>query len=184
MIEIKVIGEEQKADIRLKNEPFPLWGKLVPSLRNGVWDYSVEEWPKEERKELCFPDEDYDFDEMKENYRFVGAYEDGVCVGLAVLKRGFFKYLYVDDLKVNRACRGRGIGRRLLEKADEVAKELGYRGLSLTAQDNNLSACLFYLAAGFRIGGFDTEVYRGTNQAEKADIIFYRDREKKINDAL
>ena len=178
MIEIKVIGEEQKADIRLKNDSFSLWGKLAPSFQNGVWGYSVEKWPKEEQKELCFPDEDYDFDKMKEDYRFVGAYEDGVCVGLAVLKKGFFQYMTVDDLKVCREYRGQGIGRCLLEKADEVAKELGYRGLTLTAQDNNLSACLFYLAVGFRIGGFDTEVYRGTNQAEKADIIFYRDREK------
>ncbi len=175
MIEVKVIGEEQKADVRLKNDPFPLWGKLVPSLKSGVWGYTVEKWPENERKELCFPDEDYDFDEMKGDYTFVGAYDGDVCVGLAVLKKPFFKYLYVDDLKVSRDYRRKGVGRLLLEKADEVAKELGYRGLSLTAQDNNLSACLFYLAVGFRIGGFDTEVYQGTNQAEKADITFYRD---------
>ena len=40
-------------------------------------------------------------------------------------------------------------------------------------QDNNLSACLFYLKNGFRIGGLDTEVYGGTNQEGKADILFY-----------
>ena len=49
------------------------------------------------------------------------------------------------------------------------------QGVSLTVQDNNLSACLFYLKAGFRIGGLDTEGYNGTSQEGKADITMYRD---------
>ena len=49
------------------------------------------------------------------------------------------------------------------------------RGLYTQGQDNNLGACRFYLKAGFRIGGLDTEVYKGTNQEGKADILFYRD---------
>ena len=49
------------------------------------------------------------------------------------------------------------------------------QGVSLQAQDNNLSACLFYLKTGFRIGGLDTEGYNGTTQEGKADISFYRD---------
>ena len=40
-------------------------------------------------------------------------------------------------------------------------------------QDNNLAACQFYIKSGFRIGGVDTEVYNGTSQEGKADIIFY-----------
>ncbi|HNX16683.1 MAG TPA: GNAT family N-acetyltransferase, partial [Bacilli bacterium] len=43
------------------------------------------------------------------------------------------------------------------------------------AQDNNLSACLFYLNNGFRIGGLDTEIYKGTPQEGKSDIFFYKD---------
>ena len=47
---------------------------------------------------------------------------------------------------------------------------LGYR-----MQDNNLDACRFYLAQGFRIGGFDNRVSTGTSQAGKADLYFYLD---------
>jgi hypothetical protein len=42
-------------------------------------------------------------------------------------------------------------------------------------QDNNLSACLFYIKSGFVIGGFNTHVYGGTNQANKSNIYFYLD---------
>lgn len=38
-----------------------------------------------------------------------------------------------------------------------------------------MDACLFYLRYGFHIGGLDTEVYRGTRQEGKADILFYID---------
>ncbi len=51
------------------------------------------------------------------------------------------------------------------------------QGVYTIGQDNNLSACLFYLRNGFEIGGFDNRVYRGTGQEGKANILFYRDCE-------
>ena len=102
-------------------------------------------------------------------------YEDEKCVGLAVLQPGFFRYLYLYDLKVCRAYRGQKIGALLMDKAREIALQQGYRGLYTQGQDNNVDACLFYLRYGFHIGGLDTEVYRGTRQEGKADILFYLD---------
>lgn len=72
---------------------------------------------------------------------------------------------------------GRGIAAKLLDGACRRAGELGYRGVWTIGQDNNLSACLLYLHTGFRIGGLDTEVYRGTRQEGKADVYFYRELE-------
>ena len=66
---------------------------------------------------------------MKENSVFLGAYDGEKCVGLAILQEAFFKYMYLYDLKVSGACRGQGVGRALMEKAGEVCKERGYRGL-------------------------------------------------------
>ncbi len=51
----------------------------------------------------------------------------------------------------------------------------GYNGIYTQGQDNNLGACLFYVKAGFYIGGLDTNVYKGTKQEGKSDIIFYYD---------
>lgn len=175
MIEIREITGEHKQDIYVKNDPFLLWGRMIPSYRDEVWAYTVQEFPDEQRREMCFPDENYDFDEMCADTTFLGAYDGDICIGLLVLQRRFFKYLYISDLSVRKVYRRRGVGRMLIAAALQIARERNYQGISLTAQDNNLSACLFYVNTGFRIGGLDTEVYNGTNQQGKFDIQFYRD---------
>lgn len=174
MIRITVIDREHRQDIRLPNEPFALTGRVVPSYVNERWSYEVRPFPPERVGEMCFPDENYDYDEMKDSV-FLGAYEDEKCVGLAVLQPGFFRYLYLYDLKVCRAYRGQKIGALLIDKAREIALRRGCRGLYTQGQDNNVGACLFYLRYGFHIGGLDTEVYRGIRQEGKADILFYLD---------
>ena len=173
MIEYRIIDREHAADIRLKNEPFELTGRLIPALKDGKWSYSVTEVA--EKGEMCFPDENYDYDEMQKDHLFIGAYDDGNCVGLAVMAESMFRYLCLDDLKVDRAYRGKGIGTGLVRQALEAAKEKGYIGIYAVCQDNNLRAARFYLKAGFEIGGFDNRVYQGTKQADKADILFYLD---------
>lgn len=172
MIEIREIGPERKADINIPNRPFLLFGRMIPSYINETWSYTVEK--SEKLEETCFPDEIYDYDTPKRR-SFLGAYDGGTCVGLAVVEDHFFKYMYVLDLKVDPEYRRRGVAKRLMDAAGELARSKGYRGVYLQAQDNNLGACLFYLKAGFRIGGLDTEVYKGTKQEGKADILFYRD---------
>ena len=172
MVEIKRIDAAHGADARLPNEPFPLWGRMIPALADGVWSYTVERL--EQPGEDCFPDEAYD---VNDGGIYLGAYEKDRCIGLAVLRRDGFRYLYLDDLKVCRASRGRSVGGLLIEAALQEARAMGLVGVSVIAQDNNLSACLFYLSHGFAIGGFDNRSYRGTKQAEKANIFFYRDCE-------
>ena len=174
MIRITVIDREHRQDIRLPNEPFALTGRVVPSYVNEQWSYEVRPFPPEQVGEMCFPDENYDYDERKDSV-FLGAYKNEKCVGLALLQPGFFRYLYLYDLKVCQAYRGQRIGAMLMDKAREIALQQGYRGLYTQGQDNNVGACLFYLHYGFHIGGLDTDVYRGTRQEGKADILFYLD---------
>ena len=85
--------------------------------------------------------------------------------------------MYLYDLKVNARYRGKGIAAMLMDRAGEIARERGYRGIYTQGQDDNLGACLFYIKYGFRIGGLDTEVYKGTAQEGKSDILFYLDIE-------
>ena len=126
--------------------------------------------------EMCFPDENYDFDEMSKDCVFLGAYDGDMCIGLAIMQNAPFKYMYLYDLKVNARYRGRGVASKLIESAKKLAADNGYRGIYAYCQDNNLGACMFYIKSGFRIGGFDTEVYNGTKQEGKSDIVFYLDR--------
>ena len=111
MIEIRIIDPAHKMDIRIPNEPFPLWGRMIPSYENETWHYTVEEFAPQDISEMCFPDEDYDYDSLAGNHVFVGAYDGDQCVGLAVLADDWFKYMYLDDLKVCKRYRKQGVGK-------------------------------------------------------------------------
>ena len=171
MIEIRRIDAAHSRDANIPNQPFRIWGRMLPSLKDGKWEYETIRFPQE--TEMCFPD--FPYDPAKEAGIFLGAYDKSVCIGLAVLRREMFRYLYLDDLKVNRADRGRGIGGMLVDACMDAARAEGMQGVCTVGQDNNLSACLFYIRHGFTIGGFDNRRYRGTPQENKADIFFYRD---------
>lgn len=170
-MEIKQITRENAGDVRLQNEPFLMPGRFVPELKNGLWSYRTE--PFENVETMVFPEENYDFKELSGKGVLFGAYEDGKCIGVAIYQDCWLKYMYLYDLKVSGAARGKGVGKALIQAGLEAARERGYLGLYTQAQDNNLNACLFYLKAGFEIGGFDNHVYNGTSQEGKADIIFY-----------
>ena len=175
MIEIRIIDSEHKEDIRILNEPFALFGKMIPSYINEKWSYDISYWEKEKITEMCFPEEDYDYETMQNDCVFVGAYEEETCIGLAILQQRFLKYMYLYDLKVNSAYRGKNVAADLIKKCKKIALQQGYRGIYTYAQDNNLGACKFYVKSGFYIGGFDSNVYKGTKQEGKSDIIFYWD---------
>ena len=173
MIEVKRI--ENAGDLNLPNEPFEMPGKLIPALTDGVWRFRTELF--ETPDSMVFPQEQYELAEVEKKGVAFGAYEDGKCVGIAIYEDYWLKYMYLYDLKVSSHARGKGVGKALIRAGLEEAKKRGYRGLYTIAQDNNLNACMFYLKAGFAIGGFDNRVYGGTSQAGKADILFYLDAE-------
>ncbi len=175
MIDIKIITAENKSDINIPNEPFKLFGKMIPSYLNEQWNYSVNYLEENAITEMCFPDENYNFDDMQKNSVFIGAYGNDKCIGLAIMQDAWFKYMYLYDLKVSTAYRSKGVATALIQKATDVCKERGYSGIYTQGQDNNLAACLFYIKSGFHIGGLDTNVYKGTKQEGKSDIIFYLD---------
>ena len=168
-MEVRIIKGISKVDI--KNEPFKLFGRLIPRFDGKNWHYKEELWRQSEIREMCFPQENYNPQASKST--FVGAFDGDKCVGLAVLTHHMFKFMYLEDLKVNALYRGRGIASELISKCMELALAKGYRGLYTIGQDNNLAACRLYLKNGFEIGGFNNTVYEGTEQEGKADIVFY-----------
>ena len=172
MIEIRPITRENREDLNLPNEPFRMPGRLIPSLKDGVWDYRVERF--EEAESLCFPDEHYDFEQYSKDGFILGAYEGEKCLGIGIFRDTCWKYCYLYDLKVCADARRKGVGKALMEAGMAEARARGYHGIYLHAQDDNLNACLFYLNCGFEIGGFDNHIYNFTSQEGKADIIFYK----------
>ena len=67
---IRLIDEEHQADINIKNEPFSIDGKLIPSYVNETWDYTTELFEENKKESLCFPDEHYSYDELKKRTFF------------------------------------------------------------------------------------------------------------------
>ena len=172
MTRIQDTTKDTKSQINLPNEPFKLIGRLEVEYVGGKWTHSEKYLPESEITEMVFPDENYVYEEMQD-YIFLGAYDNSECVGVAILSPHFTGRLYLEDLKVSKKARGKGVGKILLEACLRLAKERGFKGLFTIGQDNNLIACRLYLSAGLHIGGLDTDVYKGTNQEGKADVYFY-----------
>ncbi len=56
--------------------------------------------------------------------------------------------LYVEDVYVSPACRGRGYGRQIFAYLEETARARGYAGLCWAGLANNASAIGFYASIG------------------------------------
>lgn len=165
------VTKEKELDLRLPNESFDLVGKLDVSRVNNEWLYDTELFDQTET--MTFPDEDYKFEDVHEKGFAIGAYENNICVALAVYEHNWNKYLFLNDLKVNREFRKQGVASELIKQGQAFAQKFGYKGIYTIGQDNNLAACQFYLKQGFVIGGLNTNDYKHTPQEGKADIYFY-----------
>ena len=169
MITIRIMTH---ADTFPKNEPFPLFGRILVRYDGTSWTYTTEEFPPSARSEMVFPEEEYDLDAA--DFFYTGAFDGDTCVGLAVWQRDMFRYLYLYDLKVTGAYRRHGVGKLLIDAGMEIARGQGLIGVYTIVQDNNLAAARFYLKSGFAIGGLNTRIYDGTSQADKHDIYLYK----------
>jgi GNAT superfamily N-acetyltransferase len=172
-VHIRQLTAQDTAALQLPNEPFLLHGRMIVTRDDSAWHYRIEETATTTLQ--TFPEEHYQYAEIAEKGFALGAFTGDVPVGLAIYQAAFFKYLYLDDLKVSQAFRHQGIARQLLAAAIPIAKHHGYAGVSTIGQDNNIDACQFYLANGFRIGGLNTRDYNHTVQEGKSDIYFYWD---------
>lgn len=61
------------------------------------------------------------------------------------------KTLYVDDLCVNKAFRGKGIGKKLYEYVIEFARNNGFYNVTLNVWADNVSAVSFYQKLGMNV---------------------------------
>ena len=110
-------------------------------------------------EEYDFPDGLYaDYWENAEAYGVVGnAGELLACI--EVCPEEWSNRLMVTELWVSEALRGKGIGKRLMDKAKEVAVRQKRRAVILETQSCNTNAIGFYLHQGFELIGLDTCCY-------------------------
>ncbi len=92
--------------------------------------------------------------------------------------------LMVTELWVTDELQGKGLGKRLMDKAKEVAKAQNRRVITLETQSCNTKAIGFYLHQGFELIGFDTCCYTNNDIGRQEVRInlgyfFHRDATRK-----
>jgi streptothricin acetyltransferase len=101
------------------------------------------------------------------------AYLDGNVAGRVVLSVGWNRYTWIDDIAVDKRSRRAGVGRALMDQTVAWTNSLGLPGIRAETQNNNVPACNFYEACGFRLGGFDMDLYRGLDLMTKEVALFW-----------
>ena len=155
-IRIEPLKDKFITIVNVANEPFPIVGKVLPSLSNGVWSYEEELY--ETPTEIRFPDDKLDWSTYIDSSEKIVllAFREDACVGQIRLVKDWNRFAYIENIAVKKNYRKSGVGHLLLEAAETWAKEQSLIGLSLEAQNDNLIACRFYAKEGFVLGGVDT----------------------------
>ncbi|MCR5552921.1 MAG: GNAT family N-acetyltransferase [Oscillospiraceae bacterium] len=122
-------------------------------------------------EEYGFPDSLYqDHWEGAEAYGVVSeAGEMLACI--EVCPEEWSNRLMVTELWVSDALRGKGIGKRLMDLAKEIALRQQRRAIILETQSCNTNAIGFYLHQGFELIGFDTCCY-SNNDIGRREVRF------------
>ncbi|WP_405401067.1 hypothetical protein PAE975_5034 [Pseudomonas aeruginosa] len=89
-----------------------------------------------------------DYHEVIASDRVLIAEHDGQPVGLLVTRATADGFL-VDNLAVLPECKGQGIGRQLLERAERDATSLGYRSLYLYTNERMTENIALYARVGY-----------------------------------
>jgi ribosomal protein S18 acetylase RimI-like enzyme len=142
------------ADISQCDFSFEIRSQLVAPYRDPIEHArSVEPY----RKAYTF--DAGDLVEIGPDRLLAVAKEGGRLCGYILVSESWNGYASVDDLAVDRAVRGSGVGRRLMDQAVQWARERGLAGVRLETQSNNVAACRFYKRYGFVLGGYDEYQY-------------------------
>ena len=66
------------------------------------------------------------------------------------------EYPYISNLAVKNSYRRRGVGKKLLEKCEQIAWNWGYRETRLHVLHNNDSAQQLYVSSGYKVLGIES----------------------------
>ncbi|MCR5722496.1 MAG: GNAT family N-acetyltransferase [Lachnospiraceae bacterium] len=142
-------------------------------------------------KEILHTPEEYDYPDSLYQDHWEGAEAFGV-VGddgelracIEVCPEEWSNRLMVTELWICDELRGIGLGKRLMDKAKEIATAQGRRAITLETQSCNTNAIGFYLHQGFELIGFDTCCYTNADidrREVRINLGFFFHREPRRN---
>ena len=169
-ITIRKIDPQESPQTKSFSRKSTVTSRLVLGIENEKLVYIIVPVEPYER-EVIAEDVEYGFDESGPTIFFAEA--NGNLAGRIKMLRWWNRFAYVEDLVVNPDYRGLRIGRRLLERGVQWARENDFPGVMLETQDDNVPACTLYQSCGFVLSGFDRNVYKAINPATKETALFW-----------
>ena len=88
--------------------------------------------------------------ENEKNNLLIGAFEDGSILGCCMLVEETPDKVKLRQMAVLNALQGKGIGRALMQFAENLARDHGYKVLTMHARKNAIG---FYEKMGYKVKG-------------------------------
>ena len=170
-ITLREIDSDNLHDANQCDTAFTVDSKLVLRAENDIISYSVVE-VEPYQKSYVFQKKDYSGYVSNPDKTIYFAYIDGQLAGQIDIAKHWNGYAWIDDFAVDVLFRRRGVGRALMQQVADWAKAKYLPGIMLETQNNNVPACRFYETFGFRLYGFDTQLYTALDPI-KDEIALY-----------
>jgi streptothricin acetyltransferase len=172
-IEIHEVDSANARDIYAVDSTFEIRSRVVPSIENGIFTFTIVETSRIYDK--SYPDDPFDYTEFINNPDKVAylAYLGHQNIGQIIIKRWWNRFAWIDDIRVSRQYRKAGIGKVLMDTAVNWTRRHDYPGIMLETQDINVPACLFYQNYGFTLGGVDKMLYRASLYPDETALFWY-----------
>jgi streptothricin acetyltransferase len=167
---IRQIGKQESPQTKSFLRKSMVRSRLVLGIENEKLVYTIADVEPYER-DVQVEDTDYGFSETPPAIFF--AEVEGKLAGRIKMLKWWNQFGYVEDLVVNPDYRGMNIGRKLLERGVQWARENNFPGVMLETQDDNVPACLLYQSCGFELGGFDRNVYKAIDPNRKDSALYW-----------
>ena len=145
--------------------------RLVLGIENEKLIYTIADVNPPYEREVHIEDTDYGFSGAPPTVFF--AEVDGKLAGRIRVLTWWNQFGYIEDLVVNPDFRGLSLGRKLLERGIQWARENKLPGVMLETQDDNVPACTLYASCGFVLSGFDRNVYKAINPNTTETALYW-----------
>ena len=169
-ITIRINTKDESSQTKSFSRKSVVNSRLALEIENEKLTYKVVPVEPYER-DVHMEDTDYGFDEADPTVFF--AEVDGKAVGRIKMLKWWNQFGYIEDLVINPEFRGLGLGRKLLERGIQWARENNFPGVMLETQDDNFPACMLYQSCGFVLSGFDRNVYKAINPNTRETALYW-----------
>ncbi len=170
-MDIRIVraSADQPIALNLAESRFLVESKLILSLSGGRLVYEVVAVAPYEK---VYPPSEPVGESTTPGASFL-ALSGNRIVGRIALSRHWNGFGYVNHLVVEPTFRRSGVGCALVLQAVEWSRAERLAGVMLETQNNNVAACRLYEYCGFRLSGFDQDLYRGQDADTKEVALFW-----------